>query len=73
MLVFRAEIWAWAKTDISRPTPTGMRLLRSVQGKSKGERLRNKKVGKSFKINILECKLINNNVLRTKIDCQTRP
>jgi hypothetical protein len=49
-----------------------MRLLRSVQAKSRGERVRNKKAGESFKGNILECKLIDNNVLRTKIECQTR-
>jgi hypothetical protein len=42
MLVFRAETWTWAKTDISRQTTTGIRLLRSVQGKSIGERLRKK-------------------------------
>jgi hypothetical protein len=36
--------WTWAKADISRLMAAEMRSLRSTEGKTKRERIRNEKI-----------------------------
>jgi hypothetical protein len=41
-LTHKAEIWPWTTADISRITVAEMRLSRSIQEKTKREKIRNK-------------------------------
>jgi hypothetical protein len=43
--MYGAEIWTWTKADISRLTTAEMRFLRSVEGKTKRERIRHESFG----------------------------
>jgi hypothetical protein len=53
---------AWTKENISRPTAAEMRILRSTEGKTKKEIIRNKKSKDNLNMIMLEGNLINNKI-----------
>jgi hypothetical protein len=58
ILMYGAE--TWIKADINRITAAEKRLLRSIEGKTKRDRIRNEKFIENLKLNNLEDKLPNN-------------
>jgi hypothetical protein len=62
ILTYGAETWTWTKADFKRPSAAQMRYLRIVEGKTKRERIRSKKITEKLKVNTLEGKLVNNRI-----------
>jgi hypothetical protein len=60
ILTYYAETWRWTKAHNSRLTATEMQFLISMEGKTKRDRIRNKKIKENVQLNSLDNKLTHN-------------
>jgi hypothetical protein len=62
IVTYGEETWTLTKTDISRLAALEVRFLRKLEGKTKRERIRSKKIRKNVKANTSEGKLTNSRI-----------